>query len=255
MLLKKTLPVVIAVAALAIAHVATGGKTPSAADILQKSDQVGFAKTTKITLVQTVVAPDGEKRKFEMLSYSQNGNEKGLTEYLSPNQVRGMKILTLNDGDDIWVYFPRTNRTRKIASSARNRRVQGSDFTYDDMASGKMAKSWKGKVLGDEQRGGVDCWKLALKPTKSGPRSYSKVVAWVDKSNYTAVSIVYWDLDGERTKRLDISGYKKISNVLVPHNYTMTNLIDGGKTVMRVKQAEVNLRLPAGLFAESGLGR
>jgi outer membrane lipoprotein-sorting protein len=161
----------------------------------------------------------------------------------------------LNDGDDIWVYFPRTNRTRKIASSARNRRVQGSDFTYDDMASGKMAKSWKGKVLGTEERNGVSCYKLGLKPTKSGPKSYSKVTAWVDKSNYTAVSIVYYDLDGEKTKRLDISGYKKIDKVMVPHKYTMTNLIDGGKTVMKVKKAEVNLRLKPGLFTEAGLGR
>jgi outer membrane lipoprotein-sorting protein len=255
MLPKTILSASIVAVALAAALVATGDKTPSAADILKKSDQVAFAESTRIELTQNVVAPDGEKRKFEMISYSQNGNEKGLTEYLSPNQVRGMKILTLNDGDDIWVYFPRTNRTRKIASSARNRRVQGSDFTYDDMASGKMAKSWKGKVLGTEERNGKACYKLGLKPTRSGPRSYSKVTAWVDKSNYTAVSIVYWDLDGEKTKRLDISGYEKIDEVMVPHRYAMTNLIDGGKTVMKVEKAEVNVRLKPGLFTEAGLGR
>jgi outer membrane lipoprotein-sorting protein len=255
MLPKTILPAAVVGAALAAAVAATGAKIPSAADILKKSDEVGLAQTTRIELTQTVVAPDDERRTFEMVSYSENGNEKGLTEYLSPNQVRGMKILTLNDGDDIWVYFPRTNRVRKIASSARNRKVQGSDFTYDDMASGKMAKSWKGTVLGGEQKNGVQCWKLALKPTKSGPRSYSKVTAWFDKANSTAVSIDYYDLDGEKTKRLDISGYEKINKVLIPHNYTMTNELDGGKTVMRVKKAEVNLRLKPGLFTEAGLGK
>jgi len=255
MLLNRVVPAVVAVAALAVALVATGGKTPSAADILKKADEVSLAQTTRIELTQTVVAPDGERRTFEMLSYSENGNEKGLTEYLSPNQVRGMKILTLNDGDDIWVYFPRTNRVRKIASSARNRRVQGSDFTYDDMASGKMAKSWKGKNVGEEQKNGVACWKLALKPTEHGPKSYSKIVAWIDKAKSVAVSIDYYDEDGEHTKRLDIGGYEKISNVQIPHSYTMTNELDGGKTMMKVKQAEVNLRLKGGLFTEAGLGK
>jgi outer membrane lipoprotein-sorting protein len=190
-----------------------------------------------------------------MISYSRNGNEQGLTEYTAPNQVRGMKILTLNDGDDIWVYFPRTNRTRKIASSARNRRVQGSDFTYDDMATGKLAKHWTGKLLGTEELDGTKCFKLQLKPTEHGPRSYSKAIAWVSKADFTARRIVYFDLDGDRIKRLDLTDYRKISGVWVPHKYTMTNLTDGGRTIMRVKQAEVNVRLPGGLFAESSLGK
>lgn len=255
MLPDKILPIALAVTGLALTLAASGDQNPSAADILAQADAAGFAKTTRIELTQTVVAPDGEKRTFEMVSYSQNGNQKGLTEYLAPNQVRGMKILTLNDGDDIWVYFPRTNRVRKIASSARNRRVQGSDFTYDDMAMGKMAKSWQGQTLGSEKKNGVDCYKLALTPTSSGPKSYSKILAWVDKSNYTAVSIDYYDLDNEKSKRLDIAGYEKISDVLVPHKYAMTNLIDGGRTEMKVSKAEVNIRLEPGLFTEAGLGR
>jgi len=255
MLPRTILTAATAALALAVTVAAVGDRTPTAADILKQADEVAYAKTTRIELTQTVVAPDGEKRTFEMLSYSQDGNDKGLTEYLSPNQVRGMKILTLNDGDDIWVYFPRTNRTRKIASSARNRRVQGSDFTYDDMASGKMAKSWKGKVLGEEKVDGEVCYKLALKPTASGPKSYSKVVAWVDKASHTAAAIDYYDLDGDKIKRLTISDYKEINKVLVPHRYTMTNLVDGGKTVMKVKQAEVNVRLSIDLFTEAGLGR
>jgi outer membrane lipoprotein-sorting protein len=251
---RKIIPAAIVTAGLVIALVASGESAPTAAEILAKSDKVAYAETTRIELVQTVVAPDGERREFEMISYSKDGNDKGLTEYVSPNQVRGMKILTLNDGDDIWVYFPRTNRVRKIASSARNRRVQGSDFTYDDMAAGKMASNWQGNVLGSEKKNGVECWKLALKPTASGPKSYSKTIAWVDKAKSTAISIDFYDLDGEKIKRLDISGYKQIGGVQIPHSYTMTNEIDGGKTEMTVKKAQVNLNLKPGLFTEAGLG-
>lgn len=227
----------------------------SAKDILAQVDKVSHTSSSKMLLTQTVITPSGAKRSFKMLSYSMNGNEKSLTEYLAPNQVRGMKILTLNDGDDIWTWFPRTNRVRKIASSARNRKVQGSDFTYDDMASGKMAKSWHAKLAGEESIGDTKCYKLSLVPSASGPKSYLKAMAWINKSTFATVRVEYFDLDGDKIKRLDIKSYKKVNGVLVPFRYVMTNLTDGGTTTMQVAKAEVNIKLNAQLFTEAGLGR
>lgn len=247
---KSVTVVIFAVAILFAAHSAVA---ESALEILKQVDQAGYAESARMKITQTVITPSGDKREFKILSYSQNGNEKGLTIYVAPNQVRGMKILTLNDGDDIWSYFPRTNRTRKIASSARNRKVQGSDFTYDDMAQGKMAKQWTGKLLGSENVDGVDCYKLELKPTASGPKSYSKTTAWIDKHTHGIRRVEYFDLAGDQLKRLDIGNYKKINGVQVPFEYTMTNLTDGGKTVMKVAAAEVNVKLDSSMFTEAGL--
>ncbi len=235
--------------------IAFGAEAETAAEILAKSDAAGLARTSMVKMTQTVVTPGGDSRTFKILAYASNGNEKGLTVYVAPSQVKGMKILTLNDGDDIWSYFPRTNRTRKIASSARNRKVQGSDFTYDDMAGGKMAKNWQGEVVGSEKVEGIDCFKLSLVPTESGPKSYSKITAWVSKADYTSVRVEYFDLDGDKTKRLDIRNYKKISEVYVPFEYTMTNLMDGGKTTMKVVAAKVNVDLEPGLFTEASLAK
>jgi outer membrane lipoprotein-sorting protein len=225
------------------------------ASILKKVDQVGHAESARMKMTQVVVTPGGDERSFKLLSYSQGGSKKGLTEYVSPEQVRGMKILTLNDGDDIWSYFPKTNRTRKLASSARNRKVQGSDFTYDDMAAGKMALHWKGVVGKDEKINGTLCYRLEIIPTKSGPKSYSKAVAWISKADYITLRVVYFDLDGDKLKKLDITNYKSISGVMIPHKYTMTNLTDGGTTTMKVAAAQVNVKLDSGLFTEAGLSK
>jgi hypothetical protein len=35
----------------------------------------------------------------------------------------------------------------------------------------------------------------------------------------------------------------------------MTNLQDGGKTLMKVDKAEINITLKSGLFSEAGLGK
>lgn len=241
--------------ALVAPGIATGAE--SVESILKKMDAAGFSQSSQMILAQKVVTPGGAERTFKMTSYSQNGSEKALTVYTYPKQAAGMKILTLNDGDDLWTYFPSSNRTRKLASSMRNRKVQGSDFTYDDMATGKMARNWKGKVLGTEKMTGKTCYKLALVPTEHGPKSYSKITAWVDKSNYTSVRIDYYDLDGEYIKRLDIGRYKKVSGVLIPLAYKMTNQMDGGTTMMKVdeKSVKVNLKLDPILFTEAGLSR
>ncbi len=229
----------------------------TAAEILKKVDAVGYTKSSKMTVSQKVITPGGDERTFGMTVYNKNGQEKGLTEYTSPKQVAGMKILSLQDGDEIWTYFPSSNRTRQLASSARNRRVQGSDFTYDDMATGKMSKQWTGKLLGEEKTAGKTCHKLALTPTKSGPKSYSKITLWVEKSTGTPVRIDYYDLDGEYIKRLDIGKYKKVSGVLVPCAYKMTNQEDGGKTLMKVDEESIriNLALDDALFTSAGLSQ
>ncbi len=234
----------------------------SVGEILKKVDQVGRTESARMKMTQKVITPGGDSRTFKMLSYSQNGTEKGLTVYVDPPQVAGMKILTLNDGDDIWSYFPRTNRTRKIASSARNRKVQGSDFSYDDMSGGKMADKWRGKVLGTEKLEGKNCFKLELKPTASGPKAYSKIIAWIVKADYTTVRIKYYDLDGDEYKQLDIGEYKRFDvdkeknvYVMIPYKYVMKNLMDGGKTMMKVAKAEVNVKLDSSLFTEAALSK
>ncbi len=227
----------------------------SATEILQKVDEVGRAETSRIAFSQQVKTPGGDTRSFKIIGLTGDGGAKGLSEYVSPNQVRGMKILTLNEGDDIWVFFPRTNRTRKIASSARNRRVQGSDFTYDDMASGKLAKHWNGRVAGQEKINGKQCHKLEVTPTPSGPRSYSKAIIWVDTSSYTVPRIEYFDTDGDKIKRLTLEDYRSIAGVQIPHRYAMTNLTDGGHTTMTATKVEVNIKLNARVFTEAALGR
>jgi outer membrane lipoprotein-sorting protein len=226
-----------------------------AAAILKKVDAAGYADSTRMKVSQKVITPSGDTRTFKILSYTLNGNEKSLTHYVGPEQVRGMKILSLRDGNDIWSFFPRTNRVRKLASSARNRKVQGSDFTYDDMAQGKMVKQWKGKVLGEEKMAGKACYKLELYPTAEGPKSYKRIITWIDKAAYIPYRIDYYDLDNYLLKRLEIKDYKKVSGVFIPFSYNMINLTDGGKTLMKVADAEVNVKLDPVMFTEAGLSR
>ena len=70
----------------------------------------------------------------------------------------------LNDGDDIWTYFPRTRRVRKLASHAEKQKVQGHDFSFGDFSS---EDTWKedyiSKNTGAVTKGDIICWELSAK--------------------------------------------------------------------------------------------
>jgi len=228
----------------------------SAIDIMKKVDEVSYVKSSKSAVLQTVINPEGEKRIFKIVSYSYNGNEKTLIHYIYPNRVKGMKILTLKGGEEIWAYFPRTNRTRRIASSARKRKVQGSDFTYDDLAQGKYVEQYKGKLLSQEKYKGRDCYKLKLIPTKKGPiESYSKLVVWIDKEKYIPLRIDYYDVDNELQKRLLLEDYKTIQGHITPMKLIMENLQDGGKTIMEIKAIKFDIKLSKDIFSPDNLSK
>jgi hypothetical protein len=65
--------------------------------------------------------------------------------------------------------------------------------------------------------------------------------------------VVYFDKYGEKSKQLDIRDYRQVNGVQVPYEYVMTSLMDGGKTIMKVAHAEVNIPLSDSLFTEAGL--
>jgi negative regulator of sigma E activity len=118
-----------------------------------------------------------------------------------------------------------------------------------------MAKKWQGIVIGTEELAGKSCYKLQVTPTESGPKSYTKATVWISKKALEVLRIEYFDLDGDKLKRLDMGDYRKLNGVLIPFRYVMTNLQDGGKTLMKVDKAEINITLESGLFSEAGLGK
>jgi hypothetical protein len=92
----------------------------------------------KITM--TIVTSSGDERTFVYETYSKGQGEKSLMKYVKPSRVRGQTILMLNDADDIWTYFPRTRDVRKLVTHAKKQKLEGSDFSYEDM-EGEMPSS------------------------------------------------------------------------------------------------------------------
>ncbi len=220
-------------------------------EIVGKMERNEKISSIESTAKQTITTSKGKKRILEMKSFSKNENEKQLTIYTSPKRVKGDKILMLNDGDDIWFYTPKTDRVRHLASHAKKRKVQGSDFSYQDIQNWDYEKDFSLKILGYENIEDVNCFKIEMIPTKTGP-DYSKMIIWVDKEKFFMLRADYYE-DDEILKRLTILNLEKLDKHWIAKKMLMKNLQDGGETLIETISIKINVDLKDRMFTTNFL--
>jgi outer membrane lipoprotein-sorting protein len=230
----------------------------TAAEIVKKVSDLINQQSAEAKMKLTIVTTSGDERTFVYDSYSADKNEKNAIVYLSPARVKGQAMLLLNNADDIWAYYPRTDRVRKLATHAKKQKMQGSDFTYEDMGSGdSFVTDFVAKKLPDEKIKGEDCYKVELTKKKKSSSNYAKMVMWVIKTNFVPVVIDYYDEDDPTVcaKRLVQSNIKDIDNVPTPMDAVMHNNLDDSDTKLEIVECKYNIKIDANRFTERGFYR
>lgn len=219
--------------------------------ILSKAEKNEKIESLSSTVKQVITTSKGSQRTLEMKSYSRDFGKSQLSVYTAPARVQGDKILMLNDGDDIWFYTPKTDRVRHIASSAKKQKVQGSDFSYEDMELWDYKTDFKSKLLRTEKVSNYNCYKVELIPTSTGPH-YSKIIAWVDNEKFVIRQAEYYE-DDQPLKMLTADNIKRVDNYWVPMKHIMKSLVDGGQTVMENLEVTINIDLEDRMFTTNDL--
>jgi outer membrane lipoprotein-sorting protein len=204
----------------------------------------------------TIMTTSGEDRTFQYKTYSKNGGERSLMKYLEPSRVKGQTILMLNDGDDIWTYFPKKNHVRKLATHAKKQKLEGSDFSYEDMGgSNTFIEEYESVRLDDEKKEGYTCYKLELIRKPHSDAGYSRLVIWVDQETLVPIVIDYFHEDDPdlREKQLILRDIQLIDGIHTPMQYTMYNKLDDTKTNMEILEVNYDVNLPDNLFTEEGM--
>ena len=211
-------------------------------------------ETMKSTGSQTIITSSGKSRTFEFESYMGGKGESTLTRYTKPAAIRGQAFLTLNNADDIWTYFPRTKRVRKLASHAKKQKVQGSDFTYEDMGGGDtFIVKFISSYMGDETIDSEKCWIIELVGIPSEDPPYPKIVMWVRKTDYSPVRLDYYDIHEFNSKSLALSDIKDIEGYPTAMKMVMTDHKEKSSTTMETFEATYSWTPPKGFFSERSL--
>ena len=243
----KSLLILIALLLPTLAH------ADDAASILKRMDAVEQYDSSYAEMKQIITTTSGQQRELVMRSWSIDTGDKQLAEYLSPADIAGQKMLMTDDGDNIWMFNPETRRTRQIGSHMRNRKVMGSDFTYEDQTGGKASEKFTGAVLRTEALDGVDCHVLELTPTARGP-SYGKLTVWVGVQDDVLRRIDYHRKpEDDAFKRLEMADIRAVDGKKVPFRMTMTNLEDKTSTVSEITTIRFGVEIPASIFESRNL--
>lgn len=229
---------------------------PSGEAIIQKVNELLNPESCYARAEMTIVTTSGDERTFVYDSWSKNYGEKNLIRYIKPGRVRNQATLMLNHADDIWMYFPRTQRVRKLASHFKKQKMEGSDFSYEDIGSGNsFIDDFTSKRLEDGKADGIDCYRVELTRKPDSDLSYSRLIMSVDKTNYVPLIIEYYDEKDpqNKIKVLHQSDIQVIQGIPTAMKMVMHNTENNKETSMVIDEIKYNVNLDDAMFSERGL--
>jgi outer membrane lipoprotein-sorting protein len=234
--MKRSIAPFVLVAMLVPTLALAGPAEDKGLEIATEADRrdTGFGDTTSdMLMVLRNKRGQESRRELEIRTLEVDGDgDKSLTIFHSPRDVRGTALLTYSHGvkaDDQWLYLPALRRVKRIASNNKSGPFMGSEFAYEDLSSQEIEK-YTYKYIKDEKVGGIDCFLIERYPVDKDS-GYTKQQAWLDKDEYRARKIDYYDRKGQLLKTLTPTKYGKfLGKYWRAHKMHMVNHQTGKST-------------------------
>jgi len=246
------------------AAVAPAGEKLSGIEVAKRSDDARRAKTEHQVMTMILENQRGQKRVRTIEGWSQeisDDEEHRFSRFLEPADVKDTTLLTFDydeTDDDIWLYLPALKKVKRILSSNKSDYFMGSDFTYEDMENIDLV-NWDYKIIGEENIDGVDCYILEAVANNDEERdetAYSKTVSWIAKTDFLPRKIEYHDKKSRLSKRLTFEDIRPTSQSDPrprAHKLTMENFITKHKTVLIMRELELDVAVDDDLFSQRNM--
>ncbi len=217
--------------------------------VMSKVMEIQTSDTSALDLKLTLIEPNGQmrERRIQTLSQTKDGLTSSLTVFLSPENVRNTRFLSMEqDGGttEQWIYLPALKRSRRIGSSEEGGSFMGSDFSYSDMASTTYDENEAQHVLLSEDQ---KSWRIQSTPYDR--KTYGKTITTVQKDTYLPLRVEFYDPEGKTlvktliTEETDTIDGKPITKIL-----TMKTEASGHATRLEMMQARFDVPLNSGYF-------
>jgi len=218
--------------------------------ILEKSDE----NVTKVQDQQydasMAVFENGKLLKTVTMTIALKGLYKKLIRFTGPSDVKGMSILTLEDGI-MYVYLPTYKKIRRVASHVKEQGFMGSDFEYDDMAQSALSSFYNAYLI-DENK---DEWNLKLTPKPGSNASRSRLDVTVRKEGFITNKVTVYTETGAKYKTQIRSNYQNFSGLFLPQRIEIISHISNHKSVLDFTNVRSNKGLSDDMFTKRVLMR
>lgn len=119
----------------------------TAEEWLASVDDQMYYESAEYTAKMIIHKSGGSDRLFRM-SGKVVGDRFALMEYLEPPRQKGTRYLKRDD--NLWIYFPRQDRTMQIQGHMLRQGVQGGDLSFEDMTeSKKLLEQYKAEIIAE----------------------------------------------------------------------------------------------------------
>ena len=177
--------------------------------------ETGFIDSTaKMTMVLKNKQGQTNTRAVKVKTLEVIGDgDKGLSIFNTPKDIKGTASLTYSHAlkpDEQWLYLPALKRVKRINSKNKSGPFMGSEFAYEDISSQEVSK-YTYKYIKDETLNGIDCFVVERYPAYKHS-GYTRQIAWVNKQEYRAEKIDFYDRKNSLLKTLTYTGYKQYLN-------------------------------------------
>jgi len=165
----------------------------------------------------------------------QNDGDKSLTLFNQPRDVKGTAFLSFShpvDADEQWLYLPALKRVKRISSSNKSGPFMGSEFSFEDLSSFEVEK-YNYKYLRDEVINKQESFVIEQYPIDKNS-GYTRRVVWLDKAEYRAQRIDFYDRKDSLLKTLSFTHYQQYLNEFWRADVmTMVNHQNGKSTELK----------------------
>ena len=220
----------------------------SADEIIERvrENQVDY-ENSKTQAEMILVDEDGKQETREIIMFEKDEEDDKITmlmRFLSPKSVEGVTLLSIENGDKIYLFMPAYQKPRRIAGSSKEENFMGTDFSYEDLSMDYQNDNYDKKLVEETEQEYI----IEILPNDE-ELSYSKFILYVNKDKFYLESVQFYNLDEEHTKTLE---FKEVEfndeGKFTPMKMELTNLVDNHQTQMNIKEIEYNLDLSDSFF-------
>jgi outer membrane lipoprotein-sorting protein len=207
----------------------------------------------KVILSEMTIHGRRGSRTLELKSWIQ-GTEKSFSEYLDPPRDRGTKMLKLDD--QLWTYYPSSDRVILISGHMLRQSVMGSDLSYEDMMEDpRLHGNYTAAVAGEETLLGRKCWILALTAMKEDA-AYPRRRAWVDEERFVVLREELYARSGKLLKTTAAESMRRFGDRWLPDRVRFKDeMSEGQGTEFVIRDIEFDAAIPDSVFSKAALRR
>jgi outer membrane lipoprotein-sorting protein len=218
--------------------------------ILDKIDE-NMSASNRISEAEMIIHGRRGDRTVRSKSWIR-GTEMAFTEYLAPPRERGTKML--KEADNLWTYFPRTDRTVLIAGHLLRQSVMGSDLSYEDlMEDPKLKNLYNAQIAGEDTVIGRPCWILELS-AKNPEVAYHARKIWVDQERFLTLKENRYAKSGRLIKTTNVTSIRKVEDRWVAEKIVFKDeLKSGSGTEFVLISVQFDTQIPDYIFSKANL--